>query len=158
MGFIAVQDQPPLSVGHAAPECSYCFALVGESGYGLNEARQFEDFLHVPGGIQYLQTAALSFERDERADQRADARAIDLGDAFEIHHNLGRAGLGEFAQFRTQRIVAHADDDAARQIKNRDVTGLSRCYLQAHDRLPGRARDRAKWPHYNLFAGSRSNF
>jgi len=102
-----------LSVGYAAAEGGDGFCFVGEGGNGIDQAREFEDLSDVASGVQDFQAATLAFESDERAHQRADARAINLRDAGKINQDLGWASLGELAQFQGHRIVAGADDHAA---------------------------------------------
>lgn len=87
-----------LGVGYAAAEGGYGFCFVGEGGDGVDQARQFEDFFDVAGGIKDFQAAALAFETDEGAHERADAGAVDLRDASEINDDLGWAGFGNFAE------------------------------------------------------------
>ncbi len=122
-------------VGYAATEGGYGFCFVGEGGDGLDQARQFEDFFDVAGGIENFQAAALAFETDEGAHERADAGAVDLRDAGEIDDDIGWAGFSKFAQLDAEGIIAGADDDATVQIQNGYVTGFSRRDLQAHDSL-----------------------
>src|ERR1700722_978609 len=102
-----------LSVGYAAAEGGDGFCFVGEGGDGLDQAREFEDFSDVTGGVQDFQAATLAFESDEGAHQSANARAINLRDAGKIHQDLGRASLGELTQFQGHGVVAGADDHAA---------------------------------------------
>jgi hypothetical protein len=124
-----------LGVGYATAEGGYGFCFVGEGRDGVNQAREFEDFFHVAGGIEDFQATALALEADEGAHECADAGTIDLRDAGEIDDNIGRAGIGKLAQLYTERIIAGADDDATYQIENSHVPGFSRRDLQAHDSL-----------------------
>ena len=114
-----------LSVGDAAAEAGDGFGLIGEAGNGLDEARELEDFADVSNGIEDLEAAALAFEGDERADQRADARAVHLGDAREVDEDIAGGGFGEPAQFGAESVVAGPDDDAPLQIDDDDVTGFA---------------------------------
>jgi hypothetical protein len=122
-------------VGYAAAESFDGFGFVGEGGDGLDEAGELEDFANVAGGVEDFQAAALALEGDEGAHQSADAGAVHLGDAGEIYEDVGRARFGELAQFGAERVIARADDDAAGQVENGDVTRLSRRNLQADDSL-----------------------
>jgi len=132
-----------LGVGGAAAEGGDGFLLVSECGDGLDQAREFEDFADVAGGIQDFQAAAQALESYERAHQRADAGAVHLSDSGKVDKHVGRAGFSELSQFRAQRVVAGANDNAALQIENGDTTGFPHGNLQAHDSLPRNA------PHYN---------
>lgn len=132
-----------LRVGDAATEAGYGFCFVGVGGDGLDEASEFEDFANVAGGIEEFQAAGIAFERDEGADERADSGAVHLHHASKIDENIARRNFREASQFGTESIVAAANRDAALQIEDRDVPGLSRRYLQAHVLLPG-VRDNAR--------------
>src|SRR5271154_1383391 len=124
-----------LGVGGSTAEGGDGFLFVGEGGDGLDQAREFEDFTDVAGGIQDFQAAALALQSYERAHQGADAGAIHLSDAGEIYEDVGRAGFGEFSQYRAQLVIAGAYDNAALQIENGNAAGFPRGNLQAHDSL-----------------------
>ena len=132
-----------LRVGDAAAEAGYGFGFVGVGGNGLDEASEFEDFADVAGGIEEFQAAGIAFEGDEGTDERADARAIHLHYTGEIDEDIARRNFREAPQFGAEGIVAAADRDAALQIEDGDIPGLSRRYLQAHVLLPG-VRDFAR--------------
>jgi len=121
-----------LSVGDAAAEAGDGFGLIGEAGNGLDEARELEDFADVSHRIEELEAAALALEGDEGADKRADAGAVHLGDAGEVDEDVAGRGLGELAQFGAECVVAGADDDAALQINDGDVSGFPGRDLQPH--------------------------
>src|SRR5580704_8758429 len=124
-----------LGVGGAAAEGGDGFLFVGEGREGLDEAREFEDFADVTGGIQNFQAAALAFKAHERAHQRADAGAVHLRDAGEIYEDVRRTCFGELAQFGAELVIAGAYDYAALQIENSDTTRFPRDNLQAHGSL-----------------------
>ena len=95
-----------LGGGDAAAEAGDGFGFVGVGGDGLDEAREFEDFADVAGGIEELQAAGVAFERDEGANQSADAGAIDLLNASEIDEDVAGGDFGEASQFGTKSVIA----------------------------------------------------
>ena len=122
-------------MGYAAAEGGDGFCFVGEGGDGLDQAREFEDFPDVAGGVQDFQAAALAFESDEGAHQRANAGAINLRDAGKIDEDLGGASFGELAQFRA--MASLLEPMIMRPCKSRMVTlpDFSLSDLQAHESL-----------------------
>ena len=126
------RTNPGLCRGDAAAEAGDGFCFVGVGGDGLDEAGEFEDFADVAGGIQELEAAGVAFERDEGANKRADAGAIDLLNASKIDEDVAGGGFGEAAQFGTKCVIAVADCNTALQIEDGDVSGFARGNLQAH--------------------------
>ena len=131
----------------AAAEGGDGFGFVGERGNGIDEASELEDFADVADRVENFEAAALAIESDEGAHDGADAGTVHLRNAGEIYDYVGRAGVGEFAKFDVESVVAGANGDAALQIQDGDRAGFSRRDLQTHLRLPSAGSKIRRGPH-----------
>lgn len=101
----------------------------------MQEASEVEDFADVSGGLQELEAAAGALERDERANDGADAGAIHLRHANEVDEELAGALVEEHAKLVAEEVGAATDGHAPLQIENGNVTQLASGDLQTHGNL-----------------------
>ena len=79
--------------GFAGLEAGEGGGLVVEVGNDIEEAEHLEDHFYVAAGAEKFEMAVAIAERDEGADDGADAGAVELGDAFEIEKDVLRAAV-----------------------------------------------------------------
>jgi hypothetical protein len=136
-GKIFVEDiSKRLRVGGATAETRECHCLVGVSREAINQACYLKDITDQPSGIKDFQVAAVTLQTYEQSHQRTDTRTVDLPDLGQIDENIARRGLGEFAQFSPEHIVAVTDQDAAPHVEDRNALEFSHGNQKAHVRNP----------------------
>jgi hypothetical protein len=106
--------------------------LVVEVGDDVEEAEHFEDEFYVAAGAEEFEIALAIAERDEGADDGADAGAVELSDAFEIEEDVLGAVVDELSNIGAERIVGGTDGGAALQVEDVNVAGTPNCDLEAH--------------------------
>src|SRR5262245_47476653 len=89
---------------------------------GLEHGQQLrngEQILNTLGEVQQLQLPSLAAHRGIRADDFTQARAIDVGHAFEVQQQLLLVFLDERIDLFLQKLVALAERNLSFEIQNR---------------------------------------
>ena len=90
-----------------------------EHGQQLRDGQQIRDAL---GQVQQLQTSALAADRRVGAHDFAEARAVDVGNSFEIQQELLLAGSQQAVDLVLQQLVALAKGHLALEVEHGHIT------------------------------------
>jgi hypothetical protein len=103
----------------------------------LEHGQQFRDgeqILNALREVQQLELPPLPAHRGICADDFAQARAIDVGDAFEVQHQLFLVLLDERVDLVLQELVAFSEGHLALEVQNRHIVDDS--FVDLHRRFP----------------------
>ena len=102
--------------------------IVGRNG--IEQTRHAERVVHAPGGTHKPQAAAFSREARALAHQRADAGAIHLNEAAEVHQHFLPAFAGQPLQFTVEELAVFAERGSSTSFDDDDVALLMRSNFQ----------------------------
>ena len=92
-----------------------------ECGNRVEQARDAQRVIHPARGTHQAQAAAFARESGALTHQRADAGAIHLEEAAQIHEQLLAAGAGDALQFAVENFAVFAERGAAARRNDHDV-------------------------------------
>src|SRR3954471_1864995 len=90
-----------------------------EHGQQLRDGEQILNAFRV---VEKLEVPSLTARRGVRADDFTQARAIDVGNAFEVEQQLFLILLDERIDLFFQKLVAFAERNLSFEIQNRHTT------------------------------------
>jgi hypothetical protein len=100
------------------------------SGNRVEQARHAQGVVHTSGGTNQAEASAFSREPSALAHQCADAGAVHLNEAAQIHQHFFVAFAGEPLQFAVKEFAIFAESGAATRFDDDDVALRVRCYFQ----------------------------
>ena len=96
------------------------------------EFGDLEKVMNLLGEVEQLEFAALIADGGERADQLADARAVDVGDFAQVQQYLLFVLVEQITDLVAQHDAAFMQDDASAQIQNGDPVNVPSACFHCH--------------------------
>jgi hypothetical protein len=95
-------------------------------GNSLEQPCDAKRIVYAPGGTHEAQAAALAREPGALAHQRADAGAVNLDEAAQVHKHFLPALGGQPLQFVVEQFAVFAERGAAARLDHNDIAILAR--------------------------------
>ncbi len=118
----ATGDAAPSRTEDSLREGGEGFGFGVEGGYGFDEASDGERIADTAGLADEMELAIFAAEGDGHADERRNARAVDLGHAVEHNDDFLCAGLQDGLQSHGELFAGIADGEASMDVEDLDAS------------------------------------
>jgi hypothetical protein len=112
-------------LGGGLTEAADCCVFIGEDIENSEELRDLQEIVHFLRQLQQLQVALPAFHGCVAADELADSRTVNVIHVGEIQQNHRAPIVQQSANRLSQESAALAQNDAATQIHNSNVSGIA---------------------------------